>query len=232
MTSQLVREFMTACGAPLPSRRGRVDCARIVDCAGDLVDEQGPSALTAQRLAERMRTKPVLLFRYFETIDAIVEAVAARALGDLIALYDDAVTVRPPREALCALGHVERTYAQARPGRYRLAVQIGERRSPTVSAEKEALLERLAKALEAYGIEGESALRTARAARAAIQGFIVLELAGALGTPFEIDLSYQGLLEVLDRGARSLTPVPQSTIDDVGAWGRRLVGIALPLGSP
>jgi hypothetical protein len=124
-------------------------------------------------------------------------------LAELIALLKDATRARLGRDALAALAHGHRTYAQAKPGRYLAAVQGGRVRSPAVASLHATLLRLTANMLETYQIEGDDALEVARSLVAALQGFVVLELNGGIGTPYETDQSYQRLLDMLDAGARA-----------------------------
>jgi AcrR family transcriptional regulator len=191
-----------------PSRRptfGRVrlDKDRIVEAAGQIADSQGLEAVTASRLAEALRVKPASLYRHLANIDVVRDALAARALTQLIDLVGDSTRARTGRQAIQALAHAQRTYAQAHPGRYLAATRWGQEGGSQAALLRRTLQHLVADLLAGYQLAGDEALEVARCMVAALQGVVVLELSGAGGAPFEADQCYQRLLDMLDAGARS-----------------------------
>jgi AcrR family transcriptional regulator len=195
---------MESVGAPLPSPiRPRLTREEIVEAAGAIADSEGLAALNAIRLAERLRASPTTLHRHFANIEAVKDALASRAVAEMIDLHKDAVQGRAGREALLAMAHSHRTYAQARPGRYLASVYAAHTSAASVAPLKHSHLRLVARALESDDLDGNLALDLARGAMAAVQGFMVLELHGGVGTPFETDQSFQRLTEMLDAGVRA-----------------------------
>jgi AcrR family transcriptional regulator len=192
---------MSRAGAREPAfGRVRLDRGLIVEAAGEIADLQGLQALTTARLAERLCVKTASLYRYFANIDLVRDALAARALADLISLIKESSRARTGRDALHALAHVQRTYAQAHPGRFLAACRCD---SGSASTLRQSLLRLIAGLLAGYQLEGEDAVEVARCLLAALQGAVVMELGGAVGSPFEADQCYQRLLDMLDAGSRS-----------------------------
>ena len=54
--------------------------------------------------------------------------------------------------------------------------------------------------LAGYGLEGDDAIHAARAVRAALHGFAVLEAGGGFGIKLDLDESFARLVGLLDRG--------------------------------
>jgi hypothetical protein len=54
--------------------------------------------------------------------------------------------------------------------------------------------------LRGYGLEGDDAIHAARIVRAALHGFVELEISEGFGLPLALDDSYEELVAVLDRG--------------------------------
>jgi AcrR family transcriptional regulator len=182
--------------------RPRIDREQILAAAAEIGDADGLGALTTTRLAERLRIKPPSLYQHYANIEVIKDALATRALGEMIDLYKDVTAGREGREALQALAHAQRTYAQARPGRYLAAMQAGQGRGP-LSTLRQAYVRLVASTLETYHMDAAAALEVARSVVAALQGFVIVELQGLVGTPFETDQGYQRLIDMLDAGARA-----------------------------
>ena len=182
--------------------RARLDREHILAAAAEIGDTAGLNALTTTRLAEWLRIKPPSLYQHFANIEVIKDALAMRALAEMIDLHKDVTSGRTGREALSALAHAQRTYAQARPGRYLAAMQAGPGQA-AVATLRQIYVRLVAATLETYHMDTGSAVEVSRSVVAALQGFVIIELNGLVGTPFETDQSYQRLLDMLDAGARA-----------------------------
>jgi AcrR family transcriptional regulator len=180
----------------------RLDRDQILAAAAEIGDTAGLGALTTTRLAERLRIKAPSLYQHFANVEVIKDALAMRALGEIIDLHKDATSGRAGREALNALAHAQRTYAQARPGRYLAAMQAGPTKV-AVATLRQTYVRLVAGTLETYHMDPKVSIEVSRSVIAALQGFVIVELNGLVGTPFETDQGYQRLLDMLDAGARA-----------------------------
>jgi hypothetical protein len=59
--------------------------------------------------------------------------------------------------------------------------------------------------LAGYGLSGEEAIHATRAVRAALHGFASLETGGGFGMPLAVDVSFERLVDLLDRGLSGRT---------------------------
>jgi AcrR family transcriptional regulator len=207
------------------SGRGRLDRDRILSAAAEIADTDGLETVNVARLARHLRVKITTIQRCLPDSTTIRDALATRALSELIELIRDVTRGREGRDALQAFAHGLRTYAQARPGRYLSIIRGGHGRQAVVSTLRQSLLRSVAAMLESYGLDGDAALDISRCVLAAIQGFIVVELSGGVGSPFEVDQSYQRLLDMLDAGARA-SARSLSTPRKAGRSGRPRVPVA------
>ena len=180
----------------------RVDREQILAVAADLSDADGLGALTTTRLAERLKIKPPSLYQHFAGVEVIKDALAMRALGEMIDLHKDVTSGRAGREALNALAHALRTYAQARPGRFLAAMQASAGNGALAKL-RQTYVRLVAATLETYHLEADAAIEVSRSAVAALQGFVIVELNSLVGTPFETDQGYQRLVDMLDAGTRA-----------------------------
>ena len=154
--------------------RSRIDREQILAAAAAISDSDGLGTLTTTRLAERLRIKPPSLYQHFPSIEMVRDALATRALGELIDLHKDVTAGRTGREALHALAHAHRTYAQARPGRYLAAMQASSGGTAT-STLRQTYVRLVAATLETYHMDADVAAEVSRAVVAALQGFVSAE---------------------------------------------------------
>ena len=201
----------------------------VVDLALAVVDEGGPDGfarLGLSAVAHRAGVAVPSLYKHVDGLPALRTEVARRCVDELTAVLEGALTsidrahpdggaqdrtgaglVGTHRDgaphpgadarALRALVDATRKYALAHPGRYR-AVQGAEAAALGPSSARPALL--VAGAVERLGAPPDRWVDQVRAVRAAVHGFVELELAGGFGMPEDIDASFRYLVDALVAG--------------------------------
>ncbi len=183
-------------------RQGATSQDHVLDAAASLIAGGDASALTCSSLAMLLHIRPPSLYKHFESLDAVRDGLAVRALKELTELARAAICGRSGRDALEALADAQRVYAHANPGMYEVAVRRAAVNSPDSSRALEAFLRVELATLRAYGLTPDEAARMSRCLRASIWGFISLELRDPHATSFEADQSFDRLIDILDSGAR------------------------------
>jgi AcrR family transcriptional regulator len=127
---------------------------RIIAAAAALLDREGPSALSARRLAAELGCEAMSLYHHVPNMGELLEAVIDDALAG-IAL--PAVEANTPRRSLSALARDYLALALARP---QVFLVLGTRRwrSPAQAALQSRMIELLA----AHGLTARAALRASR----------------------------------------------------------------------
>lgn len=169
----------------------------VVDLALAVVDEGGPSGfanLTLSAVAQRAGVAVPSLYKHVDGLPALKVAVAARCVEEFTAVLESAAGGRDGVEALQALASAIRRYALTHPGRYR-AVQGAEATVLDDVAARPARL--VARVVERLGAPPERWVDAVRAARAAVHGFVELELAGGFGMPEDVEVSFRYLVDSL-----------------------------------
>jgi AcrR family transcriptional regulator len=172
----------------------------VVDLALAVVDEGGPdgfAALGLSAVARRVGVAVPSLYKHVDGLPALRAEVARRCVDDLTATMESAVAGATGAQALRRLASATRGYALAHPGRYR-AVQGAEAAALGPSSARPARL--VARAVEQLGAPPERWVDQVRAVRAAVHGFVELELAGGFGMPEDVDVSFDYLVDALVAG--------------------------------
>ena len=81
-----------------------------------MADEVGLAQVTFVKLAAELKVKPPSLYNHVESMAALMDELAMRALAGLLDLARGAVMGRVGWDALEALAHSQRAYAKAHPG--------------------------------------------------------------------------------------------------------------------
>jgi AcrR family transcriptional regulator len=174
-------------------RRG-LDRTQVVDAAAAIADADGLEAVTLARVAAALGVKPPSLYNHVDGRDALVRALALRALGELTDALRRAATGRAGADALRAVAQAQLAYARAHPGRYAATVAApapGDAEHEAAAAEA---VEVLTAALAGLELDGDDAIHAIRALRSAVHGFAAIEAAGGFGLALDRDASFAYLV--------------------------------------
>ncbi|UBV44538.1 WHG domain-containing protein (plasmid) [Deinococcus taeanensis] len=180
--------------------RAGLDLQRVLNAAASIADAEGLGALSISRLAQELRVKPPSLYNHVESLDAVRDGLMQRGLREMLEVSRDAIAGRSGREALDALAHAHRRYAKGHPGLYaamQLPVMQGSEHSHALGTK---YVDAVLAVLRGYGLEGDAALHATRCLRAALRGFIDLEVGGGFGLALQVDESFERLLHMLHDG--------------------------------
>jgi AcrR family transcriptional regulator len=184
--------------------RAGLDRAAVVDLALAVVDDGGPTGfadLTLAAVAGRAGVAVPSLYKHVEGLPGLRREVA------LVCLQEFAEIVQN-RDTLTEIGFATRAYARATPGRYDAVQGTAWIHDPAADALREAsaaVVEDLARAVESLGVPAENQIDAIRAFRAAVHGFVVLELGGGFGMPEDVDASFAFLIDGLVRSLSRLS---------------------------
>ena len=194
----------------------------VVDLALEVVDDGGASGwanLGLSAVAQRAGVAVPSLYKHVDGLPALRSAVAARCVDDLAAAMTAAVTgpaADPTADpvpaagkgssatltgaaAVRALAIAIRAYALAHPGRYR-AVQGAE--TAALGPASSGPVDLVARAVRELGLPPNRWVDQVRTVRAAVHGFVELELGGGFGLPEDVDASFGYLVETVVTGLR------------------------------
>jgi AcrR family transcriptional regulator len=169
----------------------------VVAAAIEVVDEQGPAALTLAAVASRTGVAAPSLYKHVRNLEALQQKVSARVTAELAQTLSTAVAGRSGEEALRCVAHAYRDYAMAHPGRYPLTQRVPDAKDPDHVAAGELAVQAVFAALRGYGLAGDEAIHATRAARSALHGFVSLEIDGGFGLPQDVGRSFERLVSAL-----------------------------------
>jgi AcrR family transcriptional regulator len=178
--------------------RAGLNRARVVDEATAVADAVGFDRLSLAAVAERSGVRLPSLYKHIESLDGLRRDVAVRAVQELAAAVTPAVAGRTGGDALRALAGAYRDYARQHPGRYAATVRAPLPGDEAHTTAAEAVLRVVYAVLGGYGVDGDDAVDAARAVRASLHGFVVLETSGGFGLPRDVDRSFDRLVDALD----------------------------------
>lgn len=195
------------------SPRAGLDRSAVTAHALAVVDEGGAQAwdtLSLAAVAARAGVAVPSLYKHVEGLPGLRREVALHAVTELEDVVAAATGAPDAATRLVDVAHAIRTWARRRPGRYR-AVQGGwlaHVDADDVRAAGARVVTRLADVVADLGVPSERRVDAVRAVRAAVHGFVTLELDGGFGMRDDVDASFAYLLDGLVAGLRRPAPAP------------------------
>ncbi|QYF73134.1 TetR/AcrR family transcriptional regulator [Cryobacterium sp. PAMC25264] len=184
--------------------------ARLVEAAAELADASGLPAVTVSALARRFDVRPASVYSHTAGLDALLDATAAFALGELGDRLAETLPGKAGRDALFAFADAHRDYARAHPGRW----QVAQRRAApdTVAAAAGGRIARAARGIvSGYGLTPDDEVHAVRLIGSAINGFVALEAGG--GFEHSTPPAAESWARVLDAVDTSLRNWPAHSLD-------------------
>lgn len=174
---------------------------RVIDAAAALVDAQGVEALTITQLAAACGVRAPSLYKHIVDLEDVRSALTLRAYAAMASAV--AASSGPdPAAAVVAMARAWRGWARANPGVYVLASRTHLRGDARVFGEGAKLVACVLDRVRALGVGDERALHIARALRACIHGFVLLELADGFGLAGDVDVSFELAVHAVVDAAR------------------------------
>jgi len=173
-----------------------------------VVDGGGPTGfadLTLAAVAARVKVAVPSLYKHVHGLPDLRRGVVLVCVEDLAdALTAATAGLEGPTAVRAAAGAV-RAFARATPGRY-AATQRAEWAHDPAAADIRAAAARtvdvIAVSLRPLGLPAGRTIDAVRAVRAAVHGFVVLELEGGFGLPDDVDVSFDYLVTTVITGLR------------------------------
>ncbi len=175
----------------------------VLHAAETVLDRDGTAGVTIRAVAHEAAVAPMSVYNRFANKEALLTALAMRALDELDVAIETPVDVDPVERLRQACRNY-RTYALAHPARYGLIFSIGspleDQASPAAARGRPvfAVLVDLIRAF-ATGPAAESPTESGQAVWSAVHGAITIEIAGIGQTP-DPAASYEHLLDLLVAG--------------------------------
>ena len=169
----------------------------VARAAAELLNREGRQALTLARVADELGVRSPSLYNHIDGLEGLEREIALGGVDQLAEACRTAVMGRAGADALRAIAHAYRDFARSQPGVYALT-QVARPRDVEYEAKAERVLEPVLAVLAGFGLGGDDLIHAARALRAALHGFTLLEVQGGFGLDVDIDASFGWLVAALE----------------------------------
>ncbi|MBD3780232.1 MULTISPECIES: WHG domain-containing protein [unclassified Cellulomonas] len=190
--------------------RAGLSAAAVSRVALGVVDAGGPGGfadLTLARVAAEAGVATPSLYKHVGSLAALRREVAVLAVRDLTEQLVRATLGRSGPDAVRALCHAMRDYAHAHPGRYAAVQVAADPADPDdagLAAAGAEVVGVITAVLRGFELPEERAVDAVRAVRAAVHGYVTLELGGGFRLPQDLDRSFAVLVDLVVAGIEAL----------------------------
>jgi AcrR family transcriptional regulator len=186
--------------------RTRLTKTAVVQAAAELINHEGPEALSLNRLAERLDIRTPSLYNHVDGLPGLQRELAvmnARLLADRLSA---AAIGKSGPELFMEVAQAFRDYVKEHPGLYLSTLRSSgkqEFQDENLMREEDRALKVGLAVMASLDLHGDDAIHALRAFRSMVHGFATLEVAGGFGLPEDCDESFSRLVESLVAGLGS-----------------------------
>jgi AcrR family transcriptional regulator len=174
----------------------------VVSAALEVLDARGPEGLTLKAVADSAGVATPSLYKHVRGLPELRRLLTIRIIDDAAARMGTAVMGLAGQDALDAYLTEYRNHASRYPHRHAL-LERASYDDDTYLVASERLVNVAYAVVRGFGLEGEDLVHAVRTVRAAVTGFVSLELGVGYRAPTDTDASFRYLSRALASGLRS-----------------------------
>jgi len=185
-------------GEAVPKRN--LTLTKILEQAAERIDSTGRNDITIGELADDLGVRPSALYNHIDGLDALKHELAVHSTDAVANHLLDAVVATSGADAVCALAHAYRQFADQHPGQYASQLLPPAAPDDSLATAQQRIVSVFIRVLSSTGREGDAAVHAARTVRSAIHGFVALESIDAFTSPVNRSASFDHLVDFLVAG--------------------------------
>ena len=185
---------------------------QVVEAAAETADRDGLDALSLASVASILGVRSPSLYNHVDGLPGLRRQLSIYASSLLTAELADRIEGLESTEALRAIAEQLRSFAHRHPGLYDTFLPAPTpQQDPEVAAALAQPISIVGPVLTEMGVDPASLIPLTRALRAAVHGFVHLELRGGFGLPDDIDNSFTTTIDLVIGAIHSTTRTTGTT---------------------
>ena len=173
---------------------------KILERAAKRVDLTGRNDITIGELADDLGVQPSALYNHIDGLDGLKYELAVHSTDAVANHLLDAAVATSGADAVRALAHAYRQFADQHPGQYASQLLPPAAPDDSLATAQQRIVDVFVRVLSSTGVDGDDAVHAARTVRSAIHGFVALESIDAFTSPVDRATSFDHLVEFLVAG--------------------------------
>ena len=169
----------------------------ILQKAIEVINNLGYQKLSFTILSSEFDVKPPAMFKHYNNISELKEALTLYGIRKLKQSLQDSVTGKSGIEALTALCLAYRSFAKKNIGLYQAIQPSFFSKNKEIEQAAMYLMGIIISVLKGFNISEENQIHLLRVIRSSLHGFVVLEIEFHFGMPGSIDRSFEHQINAL-----------------------------------
>lgn len=179
-------------------RKAGLTREQVVAAAAEIADRDGLDALSLASVAATLGVRSPSLYHHVDGLAGLRRQLSVHAAGLLAEELATSIDDLEAAPALRAIAEQLRSFAHRHPGLYASFLPAPTpREDPEAAAALAQPIAVVGSVLDAMGVDPAEVIPLIRALRAAVHGFVDLELRGGFGLPDDIDDSFTTTVDLV-----------------------------------
>jgi AcrR family transcriptional regulator len=170
-----------------PRPKVGLELTEILEAAAEIADQFGMQEVTLANLAKKLGIRPPSLYNHFDGLVGLRKKMAVYGIERLYEVLAQAAIGVSGDEAVMSISKAYVNFARKHPGIYEATLMAPDMEDEDVQIAGSKIVELTVRVLQAYRLEGDTALHAVRGLRSILHGFSSLEQSG--GFKMELDLN-------------------------------------------
>jgi AcrR family transcriptional regulator len=185
-----------------PRPKVGLDLTEILEAAAELADQFGVQDVTLANLAKNLGIRPPSLYNHFDGLGGLRKKLAIYGIERLYEVLAQAGIGVAGDEAVMTISKAYVNFARKHPGIYEATLMAPDMEDEDVQLAGSKVVEITVRILQAYRLEGDTALHAVRGLRSILHGFSSLEKSGGFKMALDLDESLEIIIKAFIIGIR------------------------------
>jgi AcrR family transcriptional regulator len=175
----------------------------VVQAAADLINAEGPEALSLNHLADKLGIRTPSLYNHVDGLPGLRRELSLLNARTLAERLNEAAIGQSGPELVRVVMQTIRTYIKEYPGLYISTLRASGTQAdvdPELENEEARSVKVGVIVMGSFGLEGEDAVHAVRGLRSVVHGFATLEVSGGFGMSLDLNESFTRLVELFIAG--------------------------------
>ncbi|MFJ5758802.1 TetR/AcrR family transcriptional regulator [Neobacillus sp. NPDC093182] len=183
-----------------PRPKVGLEITEILEAATELADQYGMQEVTLANLAKKLGIRPPSLYNHFDGLGGLRKKMAIYGIDRLHAILAQAAIGVSGDEAVLTISKAYINFTRKHPGLYEATLMAPDMEDADIQHAGSKIVDLTVRVLQAYRLEGDTALHAVRGLRSILHGFSSLEKSGGFKMRLNLDESLEIIINAFIQG--------------------------------
>lgn len=185
-----------------PRPKVGLELTEILAAAAELADQFGMQEVTLANLAKKLGIRPPSLYNHFDGLGGLRKKMAIYGIYRLYEVLAQAAIGVSGDEAVLTISKAYVDFARKHPGVYEATLMAPDMEDEDVQHAGSKVVDLTVRVLQAYRLEGDTAIHAVRGLRSILHGFSSLEQSGGFKMAVDLNESLEIIIKAFTHGMR------------------------------